>query len=266
MKRVLAISNRKGGCGKTTTVVNVSAALARRGNKVLVIDSDPQAHSTLSFGISPDKPRPDLHAVLTGESRLSSAILRTHVPNLEILPGSRRSAQFERENRGRHEARVQLRDTIRALNGAYDYVLIDTAPTLSLLTVASLIAANEVYVPMLAHFLCLDGLAEMTRLCKEIQGIYREALPIKGVIPTFFNLRMRLSRDVIRDIRAGLGEHILMHPVRMNCALAEAPSFGQSIFDYDPSSNGARDYLRVAEQIEELQRAYEELEHISRQR
>lgn len=247
MSRVIAVSNRKGGSGKTTTAVNVAAALALKGSRVLLVDADPQGHTTLSYGCR--QPGKDLYSMLVDGSEPGSVMSDTSIPGLKIIPASRRLLKFERSLADRKEARLLLRNSLSGLNGDHDYVVIDTPPTVSLLMVSALIASAEVYVPLQAHFLSLEGLAEMVSLVAKINTLYGNGLKIAGVIPTFYRERTNLTRSVIREIRAHFGDDAVLHPVRMSVALAEAPSFGKSIFEYDLKSNGARDYLAVAKQI-----------------
>ncbi len=250
MGRILAISNRKGGSGKTTTTVNVAAALGLKGSKVLVIDADPQAHATLSFGCR--EHHTDLYSVLADGADARKAMWETSIPGLKIIPGSRRLLKFESMMSGHPEARLRLSNTLKGLRGEYDYVIIDTPPTVSLLMLSALIASNQVFVPLQAHFLSLEGLAEMVGIVARISDRYGSGLTISGVIPTFYRENTNLSRSVIREIRANMGEDIVLQPVRASIALAEAPSFGKSIFEYRLKSNGARDYLALAKQIENL--------------
>ena len=246
----ISISNRKGGSGKTTTSVNVSAALAHQGYTVLLIDADPQAHTTLSFGISLNSTQSDLHSVLVGQIKPERVMMETYLKRLKVIPASRRLTAYEKDNAGNREVRTRLAEAIKNINGAFDYIVIDTPPTLSLLTVSALIASTEVLIPMQTHFLSLEGLAEMVMLIRKINRIYNSNLTLRGVIPTFYRMHTRLAGSIINEIRKNLGAEIILHPVRMNVSLAEAPGFGKTIFQYNPKCNGAYDYLAIAKQIE----------------
>jgi chromosome partitioning protein len=171
---------------------------------------------------------------------------------MQLIPASKQLSGFERLFFRTQDSKKRLSERLDGLEGGYDFIAIDTAPTLSFLNVSALIASKEVYIPFQAHFLSLEGLAEMISLVGKVRKIYGVDLRVKGVIPTFFNPRTRLSREILAEIRENLGERVLLCPVRQNIALAEAPSRGQTVFQYDPQSNGAVDYLRIAYQIEQL--------------
>jgi chromosome partitioning protein len=248
--RLIAFSNRKGGSGKTTTSVNIAAALSYLGHDVLLVDTDPQAHSTLSLGVSRNGTGPDLYSVLVNGHTPAEAVVATQIPRLSVLPASRKLSLYERAYTKTKEARTFMAAKTNSVFGSFDFVVFDTPPTLSLMTISALIACREVYVPMQTHFLALEGLAEMIRLTRQIDKLYGTGIKIEGIIPTFYRERTRLARSIMHEIRKNLGEDILLHPVRISVALAEAPSHGKSIFQYNPRSNGAHDYNAIARQIE----------------
>ncbi len=250
MGRVLSMCNRKGGCGKTTSSVSISAALALRGNRVLLVDLDPQAHSTLSFGYQTTESDNDLCAVLLNGISIKDMIKRTYLKNLHLIPGSKTLIDFEKHNYQKTQARTLLAEKLNSLVGKYDYILFDTPPAFSLLTVSALIASSEVYVPMQTHYLNFEGLADIVKLIYSINSLYNPMLKLKGIIPTFFKQRTRLAGTIMTKIKENLGPEIIMHPVRVNIALAEAPGYGKTIFQYKLKSIGAYDYLRLADQID----------------
>ena len=252
MKRVISISNRKGGSGKTTTAVNISAALAHQGKRVLVIDTDPQAHTTLCFGVAVKNLKGDLYSLLVNQKKPQELIVNTYLKSLKLIPASRRLTMYERNFIQHKEARLRLAEGLALLNGEYDYIIIDTPPTMSLMTVSALIASDKVIIPTQTHFLALEGVAEMVTLIGKIQKLYNPLLSLMGIIPTFYKHKTHLSSSILKDIKDSLGEQIILHPVRVNISLAEAPGFGKTIFQYNPRSNGAFDYLAIAQQIEGL--------------
>ncbi len=244
-----AIANRKGGSGKTTTAVNVAAALAHRGRNVLIIDADPQAHTTLSLGRREARAQPGLQDVLRGTVDCEEVITDTYTRRLKLLASSRKLYDFEKDHAKNREIRTVFRDRLAGIRDHFDFIIIDTPPTIGLLTVSALIASDEVYVPLQTHFLSMEGLAEMVTIVSKIHKAYRSKLEISGVIPTFYRDRTRLSGGILEEIRSSLGD-VVLHPIRQNVSLAEAPGFGKTIFQYNLRSNGAADYLAVAGQIE----------------
>ncbi|MFP4301900.1 MAG: ParA family protein [Alkalispirochaetaceae bacterium] len=249
MKRSIVFTNRKGGCGKTTTAVNVAAAFAHMGRRVLLIDTDPQAHATMSFGIEQGALSADLTAVLRGEISARGALRRTHTPRLTILPASRRLAAYERNHAGDREARTRLAEVLGDLDSTFEFVIFDTPPTSGLLTVQALVAATEAYIPMQSHFLAMEGMVEIVEVVDQVRKHYNRELEIKGIIPTFVGEQKEISRQIMEEVEDELGEGIFLKPVRINDALAEAPGFGKTVFQYDIRSRGALDYYRVAQEI-----------------
>jgi chromosome partitioning protein len=249
MRRVLAITNRKGGSGKTTTAVNLAAALSHRGKRVLLVDADPQAHTTISLGLKASQDRPDLATVLSGDDHIRDALLDTYARRLKLIPSSKRLTEMQRPKEDRREELFSMRSSLDTLGDDFDFIIFDTPPTLGVLTLSAMIASTEVYVPMQTHFLSLEGLAEIVTTIRKLNTGYQPTLVLKGVIPTFYRERTRLSHGILEQIRSSLG-NVVLHQIRVNVALAEAPGFGQTIFQYDLRSNGAADYLAVARQIE----------------
>ncbi len=258
MARIIAFSNCKGGTGKTTTTVNVSAALAHRGTRVLVVDSDPQGHATLSLGIQASRVKKDLYSFLLADEGPLDAILETYLNRLKIIPATKKLAIFEKRYSGIKEARTYLSERLAGVAKMFDYIIIDTPPTLSLLTFSALIACDEVIIPVQAHFLGMKGLLDMVRLLYKIRQLYKPELELKGIIPTFFNEKTRLSKAIITEIKKNFGENAILHPVRTNISPAEAPMFGKSIFQYNQKSTGAIDYLRIADQPANKKRTVED--------
>lgn len=250
--RTIAISNLKGGSGKTTTAVNLSAAFAQNGKSVLLIDADPQAHATLSLGVFKKNIKEDLYSLLIFGKNLKDVVVQTAIEQLKIIPSTRRLAYFERNYSHIQKARTILSTILTNIYGMFDYVVLDTPPNLTLMTLSALISSNEVYVPMQTHFLAMRGLVDIVRLLYKINQQYNPNLKLKGIIPTFFNKNTRVSKSILDEVRKNLGKNVLLHPIRNNIALAEAPRFGRSIFQYNAKSAGALDYLKVADQIENM--------------
>ena len=247
--RRLVFTNRKGGCGKTTTSVNIAAALAHLGHRVLVIDTDPQAHATMSLGVAQSRVTHDLSAVLEGSIDAAAAVQPSYVPRLHVVPSSRRLVDFERRNADNSDAVYWLRRHLGALMDSYEFTVIDTPPTTQVLTLSALVAAREAYIPMQAHFLAMEGMIEIIELVEEVQRSRNPDLAVRGIIPTFFDSGAVFSGQILQELRSRLGEDLLLKAIRLNHALAEAPGAGHTIFQHDLRSDGALDYYRVALQI-----------------
>ncbi|MEE8441441.1 MAG: ParA family protein [Spirochaetia bacterium] len=252
MGRIIAIGNRKGGSGKTTTSVNLGAALAHKGKKVLLVDADPQGHSALSLGAGVRPEQKTLFELLVNGLEPEEIVRDTYLRTFHLIPGGSKLATYERDHATDPSAKLRLADRLDSIREHYDYILIDTPPTLGLMTICSLIASTEVLVPMQTHFLAMEGLAETIRVLDGIEKYYHRTVRLLGVVPTFYQAKARLSRAIIGQIRDRLGESAVLHPVRANIALAEAPGHGMTIFQYRPRSNGAHDYLHLANQVESL--------------
>ncbi len=250
--RRLVFTNRKGGCGKTTTSVNIGAALAHMGHRVLVVDADPQAHATMSLGVSLGGLEHDLSTVAIGRSRPEDALRRSYVPRLHVIPATRRLADFERRYASSGEARGWFRERLSATMDAYDYTIFDTPPTTQLLTLGALVAGREAFIPMQVHFLAMEGMIEIVELAEEVQRRYNPDLVVRGIIPTFVDRGTPTSRQLLVELKERIGPEMMLKPIRLNHALAEAPGAGHTIFQHDLRSTGAVDYYRLAQQIRNM--------------
>ncbi len=243
MARKIAFMNRKGGVGKTTSAVNVAAALALKGKRVLLVDADSQAHATLSLGLRPSSPSL-LDALVSPESAKPVKARE----NLWVFPASPRFSEYEMQAVRDPKNLMRLRRLLSGLNGSFEFVVIDLPPNVGVMTLSSLLAADEVVIPLAPHFLALKGLAETKALVDKVSS-KNPGLRITGILPTFFNPKLRHAKAVMEEIRRVFGSDILLPPVRNSVRLAEAPSFAKTIFEYDPSSGAAEDYMKVAEEI-----------------
>jgi chromosome partitioning protein len=250
MVRSIVFANRKGGCGKTTTAVNVAHALVNRGRQVLLVDMDPQAHTTLSLGISPDSLPASVCDLLSGDIPHDQVVLQTHVPNLFLIPSSRNLTRMEIEPASQQITETALAEHLALHVRSVDYVIIDLPPAVGMLSISALVAAREVFIPMPMHFLAMEGLAEMMRLIYMTNARWNPRLRLQGIIPTFFNKNTRIAREICLEIIRNFGEDKLMPGIRMNVSLAEAPGSGTTIFEYAPKSIGANDYDLLADRIE----------------
>ncbi|QTA77934.1 AAA ATPase-like domain-containing protein [Desulfonema limicola] len=250
MTRCIVFANRKGGCGKTTSAVNTAHCLAAKGRKVLLIDIDPQAHATISTGKNPGAQSRGIYDLLTGQAGLEETITRTDLKNLSIIPSSPDLTAFEIDFSTCKGSENILSEKILSRAMEFDYLILDPPPTIGLLTVSALVAAQEVYIPMPMHFLAMEGLAEMMRLIYKVNALWNPELRMKGIIPTFFNKNTRLAKEITEDICKNFGKDRLLPGIRMNISLAEAPGYGKTVIEYAPQSSGAKDYMALAEKID----------------
>jgi len=252
-QRRIVFGNRKGGCGKTSSSVNVAAGLALAGRKTLLVDCDAQCHASISLGFSPYAQMPSLYDALTNEKlKIKDVIIQVKWPeNLYLVPSSSQLAAYELEGKRDPKSKNRLANLFMTNEMTdFDYIIIDPPPTLGLLFVKSLIAANEVIIPVQTHFLSMESLAEMVRLVYQVNATVNPELKISGILPTFYSRQIKLAKDVIKEIKKNFGEDMLLPLVRHDFAIAEAPGFGNCIYKHAPSSVGASDYASVVERID----------------
>jgi len=246
---IIAIVNQKGGCGKTTTAVNLSACLAARDLRTLLIDLDPQSNATMGLGIAVDADR-SIHRVLVDDKfSIADAVASTGVYNLDIIPATIMLSGADLDLANAMGRESILKNKITAISDTYDYILIDCAPSLSLLTVNSLSAADEVLIPIQTHYYALEGVKLLFQTVNIVKSRLNYRLAILGIVPTFYDGRTAISRDVLKGLRDYFGSRILRTVIRVNSKLAEAPSANEPIHMYAPGSRGAEDYGKLADEI-----------------
>lgn len=247
--RIFAVANQKGGVGKTTTTVNLSACFAERGLKTLVVDLDPQANATTSVGLDTRGLEASIYEVLLGEIDLDEIVEPTAIKGLHIVPSSLDLAGAEIELVAAMSRECKLREAIAGVAGEYDMIMIDCPPSLGLLTINGLTAADEVMVPIQTEYFALEGLTQLVQNIGMVQRSLNPGLELTKVVLTMYDARTNLSRDVAREVRAHYGDKVCWQVVPRTVRLSEAPSFGQPITLYDSLSKGATAYRALAKEV-----------------
>lgn len=258
--RVLSVSNQKGGVGKTTTAINLATALAAIGERVLILDLDPQGNASTGLGVTRQKRAITVYDVLMGEAALVDAIMPTAVPGLSIVPSDADLSGIELELGHAAGRSFRLREALVALRedtGAdrYTYVLIDCPPSLNLLTVNAMSAADAVLVPLQCEFFALEGLTQLMRTVELVRGSLNPSLEIQGVVLTMYDRRNALSEQVAQDVRVHFGDKVYQTVIPRNVRVSEAPSFGKPVLIYDLKCAGSQAYLKLARELVGRERA-----------
>jgi chromosome partitioning protein len=252
MTKIVSLANQKGGVGKTTTAINLSASLAACERKVLLIDLDPQANATSGVGLSKNEEK-SMYPVLTEGLKIREIIRETELPTFFIAPSSVDLVAAELELSDAIGREFHLRRALQDVNGEFDYILIDSPPSLGLLTINGLTAANSVLVPMQCEYFALEGISQLMNTVERVRDLLNPGLDIEGIVLTMFDERMNLSRQVAEEVRSHFAEKVYQSIIPRNVRLGEAPSFGKPIILYDIRSRGSEAYVSLAREF--IQRA-----------
>jgi chromosome partitioning protein len=249
MGRTIAVANQKGGVGKTTTTINLAAALGTRGKKVLVVDTDPQGNTTSGFGIDKNNLENTIYELMLEEISTDECILKDVVENVDIIPSNVNLAAVEVELMDKNNKEFILKNEIDWIKDRYDFIMIDCPPSLSILTINSMTAADTVLVPIQCEFYALEGLSQLITTVNLVKERLNPELAMEGIVFTMYDSRNNLSNQVVENVKSHVEEKVYDTVIPRNIRLAEAPSYGMPINVYDPKSAGAEAYMKLADEV-----------------
>ena len=249
MGRVIAVANQKGGVGKTTTAINLSACLAEKGQKVLAIDMDPQGNMTSGLGIDKDEVEKNIYDLMIGQAGVDEVLQKEAIENLDVIPTSIDLSAAEIELIGVDDKEFIIRNAVQPIKDDYDYIIIDCPPSLSMLTINAMTTADSVLVPIQCEYYALEGLSQLIHTVELVKERLNPVLEIEGVVFTMYDARTNLSLQVVENVKENMQQNIYKTIIPRNIRLAEAPSYGLPINLYDPKSKGTESYMLLAEEV-----------------
>jgi len=249
MGKIIAVANQKGGVGKTTTAINLAASLAVLEYRTLLIDADPQANSTSGVGYDPRQVKIGIYECLMEESSIKKAILKTETPNLSIIASDIDLVGAELELVDQTNRNQKLKNILATIKDDYDFIILDCSPSLGLITLNALTAANSIIIPVQCEYFALEGMGKLLHTIKLVQTQMNEDLEIEGILLTMYDVRLRLSNQVVEEVKSHFQDMVFNTVIHRNTKLAEAPSYGKTIIMYDAAGKGSVNYLNLAREI-----------------
>lgn len=249
MGKIIAIANQKGGVGKTTTAINLAASLAVLEYRTLLIDADPQANSTSGVGLDPRQVKVGIYECLMEETNIKKAILKTETPNLSIIASDIDLVGAELELVDQTNRNQKLKNILAKVRDDYDFIILDCSPSLGLITLNALTAANSIIIPVQCEYFALEGMGKLLHTIKLVQTQMNEDLEIEGILLTMYDVRLRLSNQVVEEVKSHFQDMVFNTVIHRNTKLAEAPSYGKTIIMYDAAGKGSVNYLNLAREI-----------------
>ena len=261
MGKVIAIANQKGGVGKTTTAVNVSAVLAKKGKKVLLIDADPQGNATSGLGVEKEAEL-STYDVLVNDTKMNEAVINTEIKNLDVCPSNISLAGAEVELVSMMSREQRLKEKLDEVEDKYDYILIDCPPSLGLITLNAFTASNSVLIPVQCEYFALEGLGQLLNTINLVKKHLNKTIEIEGALLTMYDIRTNLSNQVVKEVKKYFGDKVYKTVIPRNVRLSEAPSFGLPITIYDPRSKGAKSYIKFAKEFIKINEEEQKAKHM----
>ena len=252
MGKIISVSNQKGGVGKTTTALSLSAALGVLEKKVLLIDMDPQSNATSGLGVDPNEATLSSYNLIIGNGKASNIVIQTSSPNLDLIPAKIDLVGLEIEIVNESSREYLLKNALEKIKEKYDFIIIDCPPSLGLITLNALTCSNSVIIPIQCEYFALEGLGKLLNTIKGVQKVHNPNLSLEGILLTMFDSRLRLSNQVKQDVKKHFGNIVFNTIIPRNVSLGEAPSHGESILMYNATSKGSKSYLKFAQEIVNL--------------